>query len=326
MIFDGHADIWTDITNKMLINKETDVFRKNHLDKFKKGNVKGGIFVIWADPPYTDDPLNRVNQIIKCMQEEIKASEDLIQIVRRHHDFANEADERLKVLIGMEGMSHIGEDVAMIESYYDLGLRHAALTWNEENSLATGVRGTETRGLTDAGRRAIKEIERLGIIFDVSHLNEQSFWDAVEVIEKPFIASHSNARAICDNKRNLTDEQIKAIGKKDGLIGINSYRSFVSGDKNLQTIEGLIQHIDHIKALVGIDAIAFGFDFCDFLQSDTMDAFSEHNEENHGLDDLENIGQVKNLTDALKLHGYSNEDIEKMAYKNYNRLIKNILT
>lgn len=325
MIFDGHADIWTDITNKMLINNETDVFRKNHLDKFKKGHVKGGIFVIWADPPYTDQPLNRVNQIIECMLEEIGLSHDILEIVKTHDDFEKDTNDKIKVLIGMEGMSHISEDLSLIERYYDLGLRHAALTWNEENDLGTGVGGRQTRGLTTAGCQAIKEIERLGIIFDVSHLNEKSFWDAVEIIEKPFVASHSNAKAICDNKRNLTDDQIKAIGKSGGLIGMNSFRTFVSEDKSLQTVEGLIKHIDHIKSLIGIDAIAFGFDFCDFLKSDTMDAFSEQDDENHGLEDMANISQVGNLIEALKVHGYSTDDIEKMSYKNYDRLIKDIL-
>ncbi len=87
------------------------------------------------------------------------------------------------------------------------------------------------------------------MLVDVSHLNEQSFWDAIKVIQRPFIASHSNAKAICCNPRNLSDDQIKAIAKKGGLIGMNSFRAFVHDDKALQTVKGLIQHIDHIKIL-----------------------------------------------------------------------------
>jgi membrane dipeptidase len=326
MIFDGHADIWTDITGKMLNNHEQDIFRKDHLHKFRRGGVRGGIFVMWTDPPYTDNPKKRMDQIVACMEKELDLSKDIIRVVKTYEDFADTGDQRIKVLIGMEGMSHIGSDIGLIQTYYDLGVRHASLTWNEENDLATGARGRDDRGLTESGVLAIKELERLGMIVDVSHLNEHSFWDAIEVIQRPFIASHSNAKAICDNPRNLSDAQIKAIAKKGGLIGMNSFRAFVSEDKALQTVEGLIQHIDHIKILVGIEHIALGFDFCDYLKSDTMDSFKEHDDENHGLDDLSNIGEVSNLIEGLRNHGYSEEEIELISYKNYDRLFKEILS
>lgn len=162
---------------------------------------------------------------------------------------------------------------------------------------------------------AVKLINKLGIILDVSHLNEKSFWDVYKTSDKPFIASHSNARSLCDVPRNLWDDQIKAIGERDGLIGINAFNEFIHLDPEKRTVDFLINHLEHIINLIGIERVALGFDFFEYLEGDTTDAFTE--EAYKGTIGLEDITQTSNLIERLKYRGFNQEDIEKISYKNF---------
>ncbi|SNS29581.1 membrane dipeptidase [Anaerovirgula multivorans] len=325
MIFDGHTDIWTDITNKYIVNNMKDVFRKNHFKKFNAGNVNGGIFVIWVDPPYDIDPAHRVTQVIECMQREIKYAQDILNVIKNHEDYFKIEDTRIKVLIGMEGLSHIDTNITLLQQYYELGVRHASLTWNEENKLATGVLGDKNRGLTSDGCLAVKEIERLGMLLDVSHLNNRSFWDVVDIVSKPIIASHSNTHALCAHDRNLNDLQLKSIADSGGLVGVNSFRTFVHRSRNKQNIDGLVEHIQYIANLIGIDHVAFGFDFCDYIDNTTLNSFYDSAEPSPGIDGLNEVSQVNDLITALRNAGFTKDEIEKITYKNYGRVMKAVL-
>ena len=141
MIFDGHGDIWTDVTLKRSKGKRY-IIKNMHLDRFKKGKMIGGIFVIWVDPPYDEDPQSRTLEIIEHMSSEIMENQDILKIVKNTKDFDQAlAEGKLAVVIGMEGLSGIGDRVNLINALYLLGVRHMSLTWNEENLLATGVNG-----------------------------------------------------------------------------------------------------------------------------------------------------------------------------------------
>ena len=323
IIFDGHADIWTDVTRKRQQGLK-DVFKNNHLSKFKSGNIKGGIFVIWVDPPYDSNPDKRTLEIIENMSTEILSSQDVITIVKSADDFHKAMNsDKLAVIIGIEGLSSIGNNINWIDTFYMLGARHASLTWNEENQLATGVRGNPSRGLTEYGVKAVKRLEELGMIVDVSHANEKTFWDIYENTIKPFIASHSNCKALCDVPRNLTDSQLKAIAERGGLVGLNAFNDFVHLDREKQNIEHLANHIDHMVELMGIDHVAFGFDFCDYLAGDTMSSFASDDEVcTIGLEDA---SKAQNMIEILKGRGYTYKDLEKISYKNYTNLINEIL-
>jgi len=165
-----------------------------------------------------------------------------------------------------------------------------------------------------AGKEAVKIIENLGMILDVSHLNDKSFWDVYKTSQKPFIASHSNVRTLCNNPRNLTDDQIKAIGEKGGLIGINAFSEFIHEDSSKRNLNYLIKHMEHIINLIGIDKVSVGFDFFEYLNED---AKSFTNEKYVGLAGLEDISKSYNLILKLKNLGYSKEDIDKISYKNF---------
>lgn len=322
MIFDGHADIWVDVADNRKRGM-TNVFRKRHLDKFKSGNINGGIFVIWIDPYNTKDSKSRLIEIMEYTSTEIIENSEMFKIVKSKEDLKLSTSNKMPIVMGVEGLSCIGRNVDILDILYMYGIRHASLTWNEQNELATGVDGEKDRGLTSDGVKVIHKMEDLGILIDVSHANEKTFWDIYINTKKPFIASHSNCKSICNHKRNITDDQIKAIGDRGGVIGVNIYRDFIHNDKDKQNIEYMINHIEHIINLIGIDHVGFGFDFCEYLDSFNLD----HNEAECELniDGVENASKVQSIISELRKRGYEQEDIEKISYKNFYRVIREIL-
>lgn len=315
MIFDGHGDIWTHISRERKKGR-TNVLRTRHLDRFKKGKMLGGIFVVFTNTEKTKDPGRESLEIIRDMSIEIIENQDRIKIVKTPRDFDRALDEnKLAVVIGMEGLSGIGEDVDLLYPLYLLGLRHASLTWNEENLLATGARGSPKRGLTKKGIEAVKIMEELGILIDTAHTNDKTFWDIYENTEGIIIDTHSNARDLCDHPRNLTREQIKAIVERGGIIGLNSFHEFVHRDKEKRNVDYFIKHLDYLVDLVGIDHVAFGFDFFHYL-TDGEDRYD------YAVKGLQKIEDAPRLLDKLAKRGYSQEDIEKISYKNFYRVIK----
>ena len=177
MNFDAHSDIWTDVNIKTLAG-ETDIIRKHHLDRLKKGDIEGGIFVIWIDPPYTDDPVKRTQQAFESMKKELEYCSDIAVICRNYDEIQKaKAEGKIYIVLGMEGISGLAPDASEIDRVHELGVRNILLTWNEANDFATGVRGPADRGLTALGREAVKKSMDSGIMLDVSHTNLKTFWD-----------------------------------------------------------------------------------------------------------------------------------------------------
>lgn len=313
MIFDGHTDILTDIVRRRE-NKEEDVFRKYHFPKWKKGGIGGAIFVIWIDPPYTSAPKQRLEQVLQAMHKELEQAKDILFQVKYKKDFMSHK-EKVHMVLGMEGLSHVDEEsgTEALNRYYDLGLRHASLTWNEQNAIATGIRGEETRGLTPFGKKVVRKLNELGVILDVSHLNERSFWDIVDISDQSFIASHSNASSLFEHRRNLKDEQIKEIGRRGGLVGINSYKGFIAAEERKQNIDNLALHAARIADLIGTDHLVLGMDFCDFL-----DKNPEY------LEGMRGAEEAKNIIGALQRAGFLRDEIEQILWKNYKKYIDKI--
>ena len=220
----------------------------------------------------------------------------------------------------MEGLSGLHGRVDFLDVLYAWGVRHAMLTWNEVNEFAHGASCHEDKGLTSLGIKALDRMEELGMLVDVSHANERTFWDVCEHTTKPFIASHSNAYALCAHARNLKDDQIKALAARGGVIGMNAWPEFIDGAA--PSAERLADHVDHIRDLVGIDHIACGFDFCDYLTSDTLDSFTSSDVVTEGLESAANIPSLFAL---LRARGYSEEDVEKIAHGNMMRVVKAVI-
>jgi membrane dipeptidase len=184
------------------------------------------------------------------------------------------------------------------------------LTWNFPNEI--GYPNCEKqymdKGLTPFGQEVVHEMNRLGMIIDTSHLSDAGFYDVAKLSTKPFVASHSNARAVCGHTRNLTDDMIKLLSDKGGVMGINFEKSFLGGN-DVSRVEDMIKHIRHIVSVGGIGVAAIGTDF---------DGISPSRE-------IDNIGEMYKLYDGLKASRFSEDDIDRIFFKNAMRVIKDVM-
>ena len=249
------------------------------------------------------------------MTEELHYARDLIKIIKEPSDFKmieknlDEKDKKFGVVLGIEGLPGIGDKLDYIYLLYQLGVRHIGMTWNETNAFATGQSGDKNRGLTPLGIDAVKIINELGILLDVSHANDKTFWDIAKHSKKPFFASHSNARSLCPSMRNLTDDQILCIGERGGMVGMNSYHNFVSQNESEKNLEMLLNHLEYVANKIGLDKVGFGLDFAEY--------YTPEGEEVSGLSGLHDVTELGNVEKALKKRGYSQNEIEMVTYKNF---------
>lgn len=321
MIIDGHSDIFTDVTIRRL-QGETQVIKNRHIERLRKGGVDGSIFVIWIDPPYDNDPPKRLKQILECSAAEMAECDVAVICKTRKEVEEAYAAGKFAIVIGLEGLSGIGEDIDMIDQLYDFGARHAMLTWNEQNALGTGVQGDPTRGLTELGKKAARKIQDKNMILDVSHANEKTFWDIISLANAPIIASHSNAYALSCAARNLKDEQLRAIRDLDGVVGLNSFNLFVSQDIKDQDLDHLTQHASYIADKIGVEHLAFGFDFFEFLGTDSMSSYSD--QDTSYTRGFEDCTKIPLLIEKMKAAGFTESDMELVCYKNWMRMLDRI--
>ena len=315
MIFDAHSDIWTDVAVKTL-RGENNIIKKYHYDNLIKGKIGGSIFVIWVEPKNYSRALDRVREIQNSISNELEYIDDIISIVKSYDDMIKaQKENKIYVFIGFEGLISIDDNIDLLDEYYEYGARHASLTWNEENKLASGARGDYNRGLTELGKKAVKKMQEKGMIVDVSHLNDKSFFDVMDITSCPVIASHSNSRKLCNSPRNLTDEQLKAIRDVNGVVGFNSYKWFIDEDSNKHTIYRAIDHIKYIADKIGIDHIGLGFDYNEYFEDD----------ETPYVKGLENASKSYDIINLLKDSGFNDEEIQKIEYGNFHRIIKEIM-
>lgn len=320
-VFDCHSDLLTDITDKRLGGAH-NVLETYHKENLSKGDIQAMICGIWIDPPRVDDGTARMIEILGAASDEFQEMKDYAGLACNAADIERlQGEGKLAIVWGMEGLSALQGNVAFLSTLYRVGVRHAMLTWNEENEFATGIGSPHTRrGVTELGIEALHKMEELGMLVDVSHANEQTFWDVYDHTEKPFIASHSNAYSLCPAARNLKDDQIEVLAARGGVMGMNAWPEFISQDN--ASVEALADHVDHIVSLAGIDCVSCGFDFCDYLNDASL-SFCDHVvQPTKGLED---VTKVQSFFDVLRKRGYSEEDIEKIAYKNIMRVIGQVL-
>lgn len=312
MLFDAHADILTDIYEQLKIGNK-DPFTTRHLNHYKNSGITHSIFVNWTDPDNSTrtDFYNCFDAAINY----IKGKSNLFKICYNTKDVKEAVSlNKLGVFLGVEGIKYLDkpEDIELL---YEKGVRHASLTWNEVNDYATGLSSVET-GITPKGKEVIKKMMELGMLIDLSHANEKTFKDVFDLATKPLVVTHGNAKALCNHKRNYTDEQLQMIKDKNGVIGVCAVPNFISGEKTNQNVSYLAKHIDYIVKLIGIDHVGIGLDVCYYLYEDVT---STH------VEGLQTIKDAKNLLNELIKLGYSKEDIEKISYKNFHRVLDEVL-
>lgn len=322
MIFDGHSDIFSDVRYKREAG-ERQVLKNHHLERLQKGGIGGGCFVIWADTYNGLDPKTEMDAIVQAVQAEMAETETFVLVHNRAEAEAAEQAGKFAILLGIEGLAGIGEDLGKIDKLYEVGARHAMLTWNEENLLATGVKGDPNRGVTELGKKAIRIMQNKRMILDVSHLNEASFWDVADIYEGPILASHSNAKALANVPRNLTDAQLLTIRDTDGLVGLNSFSDFISDDPAKQDVDHLVTQASYIADKIGVEHLGFGFDFFEFLNTDFMKSYSD--QEDSLLRGMEDCSKVPVLVEKMKKAGFTEKDLVQITGGNWLRLMQQVL-
>jgi len=218
-------------------------------------------------------------------------------------------------ILHFEGAEMIDENFYALETYYAAGLRSLGIVWSRPNRFGHGVpfafpsTGDTGPGLTDAGKALVQACNELGILLDLSHLNEKGFWDVAELSDSPLVATHSNAHAIAPSSRNLTDKQLDAIKDSDGVVGLNYNCGFLRPDGAADTntpLSVLVDHIDYLVDKVGIERVALGSDFDGAL----MPA------------DLSDASKLPNLIAALRARGYDDDALRKIGYQNWIRVLE----
>ena len=221
----------------------------------------------------------------------------------------------LAAILHFEGAENLGPDPGALEDLYETGLRSLGLVWSRPNAYAHGVpfrfpSSPDTGpGLTGAGKELVRECNRLGVLIDLSHLNERGFWDVAELSEAPLVATHSNAHALCPSSRNLTDRQLDAIRDSDGMVGVNFAVGFLredGGESEDTPLETVVGHVDYLVGRLGIDGVSFGSDF-------------------DGAKVPKGIGNVSGLPEllvALQAGGYDEPALEKLTHGNWIRALR----
>lgn len=312
IIVDAHCDVVTRIMEK---GNGCDLYSNDcHFDicRAKKLGNFVQFFAAFIEPVYGQAySLRRAIQIIDKLEEQAKKYSDSMMLCCNYNQIEEAFSlNKLAGIISIEEGGALQGDISVLRAFYKLGVRSICLTWNYRNEIADGVAdGSSGGGLTPFGREVVKEMNSLGMLVDVSHMSEKGFWDVIENSSKPVIASHSNSKAVCNHRRNLSDEQILALKKNGGVIGINLYPDFLNNTPKA-SLNDIIRHIEHIASIAGDDILGLGADF---------DGIEYTPEDVKGVQD---IGII--INELYKLN-YSSSFIDKFTGGNFLRVIKEVI-
>ena len=307
---DGHCDTISEVCDKkqMLYSNSFQL----DLERMRKAGRYVQFFAAFIDPEHSRTfALRRALQLIDEFYRQMEVNHDYIS----HCCEYREVEDALKggkvaAILSIEGGEALQGELSVLRVLYRLGVRSICLTWNYRNELADGAAEEITGGgLTRFGREAVKEMNSLGILVDLSHITEKGFWDVMELTEQPVIVSHSNAKKICNHRRNLTDAQIQAVRDNKGVIGINLYPHFLN-ETGTASLKDVISHIEHIAGIAGIEHIGMGADF------DGIECTPE---------DIKGVQDIHKIFDELAKLNYPPEFIERLAGLNFLRVIKEVL-
>jgi membrane dipeptidase len=281
---------------------------ETNLERLKQGGVKVQFFAIFIHPdvPASEKWQHALEQA-DIFHKEIIGKHPEMKHIRHFSDIEKLEDWEIGAVLALEGADCIGNDLMKLRTLYRLGVLSVSLTWNFANYCADGAKEPRGGGLTTFGKEVVELNNEYGMLTDVSHLADASFWDVLETARYPF-ASHSNARAVTGHERNLPDDAVRALIEKDGFIHVVFNPPFVAGDGEEADISDLIRHIDHLCGLGAEKQLGFGSDF------DGISTF---------VDNLTHAGEYPNLLEEL-LKKYSEETVRGFAFDNFVRQTKGI--
>jgi len=328
-VIDMHFDLPMDLYEK---HDRKNVLETEFLPELETGNIAVLGVAIYIEDRYLPETGLRValDQIARLYVETQVCERFTICKSFREIQKAREED-RIALLITMEGAEPLGTNLNLLRVFYELGVRSIGLTHARSNAAGHGgifaATGSAREGLTAFGRELVRECEMLGLIVDLAHINPAGFEEILSITTKPPIVSHTNVRHYYDIERNISDTQIKMLGERGGVIGVNSI--LVGPKEEESTIDRYIDHIEHIANLIGIDSVAIGFDFFEFIYRQ----WSESRQKDlaaklatpHFIPDLRNHSNARNLTRRLIERGYSDKHMEKILRGNWLRIFQETL-
>jgi len=327
IVVDAHYDLLSDVF-RLRKSGEHKVIERFFLGDVKAAGIDVLICSLFVPDVYLPEAaLRHALDQIGMLHCEMEESEGLFSLCRNAREVKKAVEsDQTALLLSLEGTEPIGNDLVLLRVFYELGVRFVGLTWSRRNYAADGcyffpVREGTAGGLTVFGVQLVEEAERLGMILDVSHLNDVGFYDVLSFSKKPFIASHSNCRTVAKASRNLTDDQIKSLASRGGVMGLNNMTNFVYGnDASTKSInpkmpapakipdgkprfEGFFNHIRHVIDLVGPDYIGFGFDLCEFQKPESERELSVFPTYKHTLPFIERLDREFPGSVAAKIRG-----------------------
>lgn len=314
-IIDMHCDTISELLKKKRAGQaECLLHNSGHVDleRMQKSGYLLQNFAMFVNLGDCEEPWQEVCKLYQLYQEEMCLNQNRIQPVLCYSDIAkNEAAGKLSALLTVEEGGVCGGEIEKLRALYHMGVRMLTLTWNYPNEL--GYPNKQEGALTEMGRAFVYEMERLGMIVDVSHLSDAGFYDVLSQAKKPFVASHSNARAICPSARNLSDDMIRGLSHAGGCMGLNFYAHFLrmvpQGEKNPGTIRDVVLHAKHIVKVGGIEVLGIGSDF---------DGIDTHEE-------LPGVQSMELLWDALHCAGFTQGQLDKIFWGNVLRVYRDAL-
>lgn len=310
-LVDCHCDTIVEVANGKRSLGERASFGHVDIPRLLEGGISVQFFALYVSSEYKPFvPLQRTLELLDVFYEELSKNTYQLELIKEFNDIERLLVQgKLGAVLTVEGGEGIHESLYLLRILYRLGVRGITLTWNQRNAIANGVSEGSEGGLSVFGREVIREMNSLGMLIDVSHLNRAGFFDVVNCSSKPVVASHSNASALCKHPRNLEDDQLKRLADKGGVVGVTFVPDFLVS-KGKANIEMVADHIDYIKGLVGVDHIGIGSDF------DGVD------EVPRGLED---VTRFPALVTVLAGRGYKDYELEKIFGGNILRLLKVVL-
>ncbi|MCL2859067.1 MAG: dipeptidase [Oscillospiraceae bacterium] len=311
LIIDGHADtLSVALKQGKTLNNLDYSFNIN--DAFKKAPFIQTL-ATFVDPKYLkkDSGFKIANNIINKFYSEYEKNKDKLILIKDKTDLEKViAEKKVGAILSIENGSAIDGKLENVDYFLNMGIKIMSITWNKDNDLGCGALTKNDTGLTDLGKEYVKKLNQKNILTDVSHASEKSFYEVFDISSKPIIATHSCVKELCNHPRNLTNDQIKKIAESGGTIGVCFYNKFLS-EKDISTIDDIVKHIEYIVNLVGIDYVSFGTDFEGVKKNELPEGIS-------GVLDFDKI------FNKLRDRGFKEEDIEKIAGKNFEKVLKSV--
>ncbi|PIE54102.1 MAG: membrane dipeptidase [Dethiosulfovibrio peptidovorans] len=320
IVVDAHFDLLMEVLAKREAGRR-NVMEDDILPAMREAGLDLVVSSIFIEDQFLPEmALRRALDQIAAFHQELDECGHLVSLCRSWGDVERaRAQGKLAVILSFEGVEPLGNDLRLLRVFYELGVRGIGLVWSRRNFAGDGCffvprREGQKGGLTDFGVALLDEARDLNMFIDVSHLNDEGFWDVTRFWDGPFVASHSNCRALAGSMRNLTDDQIMALADHGGVMGMNCCSSFVVDQGfGVASPARLADHVDHIRDLVGLEHVGFGFDFCDWIRQSRGDTSTT-------CDCVPGYGGAVAFTAELLFRGYADEQAAAIIGGNWARV------